>query len=234
MRLLIIDNFDSFTYNLVQLFAALDVEVIVRRNTEDIGTLRPLQPDALCISPGPGTPRDAGVSAAALAHWQDTIPVLGVCLGMQVMNEFFGGRTVHAPAPVHGKAHAIRHDGEGLFADVPSPFTAARYHSLAVQPAPAPLLACAYSTDGAIMALRHATLPLHGVQFHPESFLTGYGERMARNFLALVPGPPATSATGAAQPHRSDFPASDDREDETGDTGRTTKQQTPGLNGAEA
>ncbi|MBE0644029.1 MAG: aminodeoxychorismate/anthranilate synthase component II [Bacteroidetes bacterium] len=188
MRMLMIDNFDSFTYNLVQLFAALGTEVVVRRNDASLSDLQDIRPDALCISPGPGTPRASGVSTAALAHWHDRIPVLGVCLGMQVINEFFGGRTVHAPMPVHGKAHAVRHDGDGLFAGLPSPFAAARYHSLAVERTSDELIECAWTDDRTIMALRHRTLPLHAVQFHPESFLTEHGVLMARNFLALVPG----------------------------------------------
>ncbi|MFA6233399.1 MAG: aminodeoxychorismate/anthranilate synthase component II [Bacteroidota bacterium] len=188
MRLLIIDNFDSFTYNLVQLFAPEGVEVIVRRNTARLGELQELLPDALCISPGPGTPRDSGVSFDALAYWHTRIPVLGVCLGMQVMNEFFGGRTVHAAIPVHGKAHSVRHDGAGLFTGIPSPFSAARYHSLAIERQSEALEECAWCEDGTVMAVRHISLPLHGVQFHPESFLTQHGARMARNFLELLPG----------------------------------------------
>lgn len=188
MRMLLIDNFDSFTYNLVQLFAAENVEVVVRRNTASLEELQELKPDCLCISPGPGTPRDSGVSFAAFEYWQNRIPILGVCLGMQVINEFFGGRTVHAAAPVHGKSHPVRHDGEGIFRQIPSPFAAARYHSLAVDRRSDALLECAWCEDATIMALRHASLPIHAVQFHPESFLTEHGRRMAQNFLSLLPG----------------------------------------------
>ncbi len=188
MRMLIIDNFDSFTYNLAQLFAAQGAEVTVRRNSAPLDELVEIRPDALCISPGPGTPRDSGVSREALAHWHARIPVLGVCLGMQVINEYFGGRTVHAPAPVHGKAHAVRHDGQGIFAGLPTPFPAARYHSLAIERASDQIAACAWCEDGTVMGLRHLALPMHAVQFHPESFLTAFGDAMARNFLALAAG----------------------------------------------
>jgi anthranilate synthase component 2 len=187
MQMLIIDNFDSFTYNLVQLFATEGVQVDVRRNTERLEDLQKLRPDALCISPGPGSPRNSGVSFQALSHWHRSIPVLGVCLGMQVMNEFFGGRTVHAALPVHGKAQPVRHDGEGLFTNLPSPFAAARYHSLAIERESDEIAECAWCEDGTIMAVRHGSLPLHAVQFHPESFLTEHGARMARNFLDLLP-----------------------------------------------
>ncbi|MGB5075027.1 MAG: aminodeoxychorismate/anthranilate synthase component II [Bacteroidota bacterium] len=188
MRMLIIDNFDSFTYNLVQLFAEQSVEVVVRRNTARLEELQELAPDALCISPGPGTPRDSGISLGALEFWHTKLPVLGVCLGMQVMNEFFGGRTVHAVSPVHGKAHMVRHDGAGLFENIPSTFAAARYHSLAIERSSDVLEECAWCEDGTIMAVRHCSLPLHAVQFHPESFLTEHGSVMARNFLSLLPG----------------------------------------------
>ncbi len=187
MRLLMIDNFDSFTYNLVQLFATEGVEVIVRRNSVSLDQLREFQPDALCISPGPGTPRESGVSFAALEYWLDRIPVLGVCLGMQVINEFFDGRTIHAPSPVHGKTRPVRHDGEGLFERIPSPFAAARYHSLAVERLSNNLIECAWCEDDTIMGIRHESLPVHAIQFHPESFLTQHGRQMAQNFLALLP-----------------------------------------------
>ncbi len=186
MRLLIIDNFDSFTYNLAQLFAACeDVDVVVRRNNVPLRELTELQPDALCISPGPGTPADSGVSAAALELWHEELPVLGVCLGMQVINEFFGGETVHAPLPVHGKADMLRHSGKGLFDGLPSPLRAARYHSLVIARRSDALREHAWSDDGSVMALQHVSLPLFAVQFHPESFLTDHGTRMAENFLAL-------------------------------------------------
>ena len=186
MHLLLIDNFDSFTWNLAQLFMALDCRLSVRRNTTPLAELIALAPDALLISPGPGTPRDSGVSMEALRHWMHRIPVLGVCLGMQVLNECFDGRTVHAAEPVHGKAQPLRHDGSGVFTALPSPFRAARYHSLAIERHSDELIEQAWTQDGTIMAVRHASLPLHAVQFHPESFLTEHGEGMAQNFISII------------------------------------------------
>jgi anthranilate synthase component 2 len=189
MRLVMIDNYDSFTYNLVQLFYEFDLEVVVRRHDEvDLAGIQALRPDWLCISPGPKAPADAGISKAVISHFYKEIPILGVCLGMQAINEVFGGRTVLAPVPVHGKRHEIFHAGEALFAGLPSPFGAARYHSLMVSPANAELLITARSGDGVIMGLSHRHYPLHGVQFHPESFLTDYGRELAANFLQLAPG----------------------------------------------
>jgi anthranilate synthase component 2 len=189
MRLVMIDNYDSFTYNLVQLFYEFDLEVVVRRHDElDLAGIEALRPDWLCISPGPKTPADAGISKAVIAHFYKEIPILGVCLGMQAINEVFGGRTVLAPVPVHGKRHEIFHAGEAVFAGLPSPFGAARYHSLMVSPANDELAITARSADGVIMGLSHRCYPLHGVQFHPESFLTDYGRELAANFLALAPG----------------------------------------------
>lgn len=197
MRMLVIDNFDSFTWNLVQLFAAEGAEVEVRRNDTPLAQLQALAPDALLVSPGPGTPRDAGVSAEAVSWWMGRIPVLGVCLGMQVINELFGGVTVHAPEPVHGKAQDIRHDGTGLLAGLPSPFRAARYHSLAISRRSGELLENAWASDGTIMGIRHRVLSLHGVQFHPESFMTEHGAEMARRFIALCDGSKTDRETDA-------------------------------------
>jgi anthranilate synthase component 2 len=189
MRLVMIDNYDSFTYNLVQLFYEFDLEVVVRRHDQvDLAGIEALKPDWLCISPGPKAPTDAGISKAAIAHFYKDIPILGVCLGMQAINEVFGGRTVLAPVPVHGKRHEIFHTREAVFAGLPSPFGAARYHSLMVRPASDELVITAHSADGVIMGLSHRRCPLHGVQFHPESFLTDYGRELAANFLALAPG----------------------------------------------
>lgn len=189
MRLVMIDNYDSFTYNLVQLFYEFDLEVVVRRHDAvDLPGIAALRPDWLCISPGPKAPAAAGVSKAAIAHFYKGIPILGVCLGMQALNEVFGGRTILAPVPVHGKRHQIHHTGQGVFAGLPSPFGAARYHSLMVQPHSVDLAVTARTTDGVIMGLSHRRYPLHGVQFHPESFLTDYGRELAANFLALAPG----------------------------------------------
>jgi anthranilate synthase component 2 len=189
MRLVMIDNYDSFTYNLVQLFYEFDLEVVVRRHDEvDLAGIEALRPDWLCISPGPKAPAAAGISKAVIAHFYKDIPILGVCLGMQAINEVFGGRTVLAPVPVHGKRHEIFHTGEAVFAGLPSPFGAARYHSLMVSPASSDLMVTARSADGVIMGLSHRRYPLHGVQFHPESFLTAYGRELAANFLELAPG----------------------------------------------
>jgi anthranilate synthase component II len=189
MRLVMIDNYDSFTYNLVQLFYEFDLEVVVRRHDEvDLPEIEALRPDWLCISPGPKAPADAGISKAVIARFYKDLPILGVCLGLQAINEVFGGRTVLAPVPVHGKRHEIFHQGEGLFAGLPSPFGAARYHSLMASPSGDELAVTARSADGVIMGLSHRRYPLHGVQFHPESFLTDYGRALAANFLALAPG----------------------------------------------
>ena len=189
MRLVMIDNYDSFTYNLVQLFYEFDLEVVVRRHDEvDLAGIEALKPDWLCISPGPKAPADAGISKAVIAHFYKDIPILGVCLGMQAINEVFGGRTVLAPVPVHGKRHEIFHHGEAIFAGLPSPFGAARYHSLMASPSGDELAVTARSADGVIMGLSHRRYPLHGVQFHPESFLTSYGWELAANFLSLAPG----------------------------------------------
>lgn len=184
MRLLMIDNYDSFTYNLVQLFYEFDLEVIVRRHDAiDLAGIAALRPDWLCVSPGPKAPAAAGISKAVIAHFYRDIPILGVCLGMQAINEVFGGRTVLAPVPVHGKRHEVFHAGVGIFAGLPSPFGAARYHSLMVQPVSDELEITARSADGVIMGLSHRHYPLHGVQFHPESFLTAYGRELVENFL---------------------------------------------------
>lgn len=189
MRLLMIDNYDSFTYNLVQLFYEFTLEVLVFRHDEiDLAGIEALAPDWLCISPGPKAPRDAGISKAVIAHFYRRLPILGVCLGMQALNEVLGGETTLAPLPVHGKRHRVFHEGTGLFTGLPSPFGAARYHSLMVQPLTRELEITARAEDGVIMGLSHKTYPLHGVQFHPESFLTDYGKEMAYNFLQLAPG----------------------------------------------
>ncbi len=189
MRLLIIDNYDSFTWNLVQLFSGFDLEVIVRRNDAiSLGGIASLRPRWLCISPGPRDPAHAGISRAAIRRFGPRIPVLGVCLGMQAINEVFGGRTVPAPVPVHGKRSDVHHDGTGILAGIPSPFAAARYHSLCVSVRSPELSVNARTEDGVVMALRHGALPIAGVQFHPESFLSEHGRAIAANFLALDPG----------------------------------------------
>jgi anthranilate synthase component II len=185
MRLVMIDNYDSFTYNLVQLFYEFDLEVLVfRHDAVTLEQLEDLKPRWLCISPGPKAPAQAGISKAAIAHFYRKIPILGVCLGHQALSEVFGGSTNPAPTPVHGKRQRVFHRGRGIFAGLPSPFWGARYHSLqAVNVSPA-LEVTAWSADGVIMGLSHRQYPLHGVQFHPESFLTTHGRDLAANFLA--------------------------------------------------
>jgi anthranilate synthase component 2 len=168
MRLVMIDNYDSFTYNLVQLFYEFDLEVLVfRHDAVSLGAIEDLSPDWLCISPGPKGPAQAGISKAVIAHFHRKIPLLGVCLGHQALNEVFGGATVKAPIPVHGKRHQVFHQGQGIFKGLPSPFGAARYHSLMAVPNSPELEVTAWTEAGVIMGLRHRAFPLHGVQFHP-------------------------------------------------------------------
>jgi len=187
--LLVIDNYDSFTYNLVQMFRRYPLRISVFRGDRiAVSEAMDLRPDYVLISPGPRDPAHAGISMPLIAACHRTIPTLGVCLGMQCMNEVFAGTTVRAPRPMHGKTSQVRHAGRGIFAGLPSPFTAARYHSLAVSPArPCPLEITARSEDGVIMGLSHPERPLHGVQFHPESFLTDFGFNLVENFLKLGP-----------------------------------------------
>lgn len=186
---LIIDNYDSFTYNLVQYFGELGAEVEVRRN--DQVTVAEIESQLgyrhIVISPGPGTPRDAGVSGEVVRRLAGRRPILGVCLGHQAIGEVFGGRVVRGPAPVHGKPAIIHHDGRTIFSGVPQEFRAGRYHSLIVERASVPdcLEVSATSADGVIMALRHREWPVEGVQFHPESVLTEHGKALLQNFLRL-------------------------------------------------
>jgi anthranilate synthase component 2/para-aminobenzoate synthetase component 2 len=190
-RLLLIDNYDSFTYNLVQAFLVLGAEVSVHRNDAiTVEEAARIAPSHLCISPGPGTPRQAGVSMAMIAHFAGRIPVLGVCLGHQSITEVFGGEVVRAPRLMHGKTSLITHDGRGVFAGVPSPCEVGRYHSLIARPEtlPAVLEITARTEQGEIMALRHRELVVEGVQFHPESVLTPDGPAMMRNFLGFAGG----------------------------------------------
>ncbi len=185
--LLVIDNYDSFTYNLVQYLGELGAEMEVRRNDavsiEEIE--RELKPEKILISPGPGTPDDAGISLAAIKQFGATIPILGVCLGHQAIGQIFGGRVVRAPEPIHGKPVEVRHDGRTIFAGIENNFQAARYHSLVVERESLPdcLEISASSPDDLIMALRHKTLKIEGVQFHPESILTPEGKKILQNFL---------------------------------------------------
>lgn len=184
MRVLVVDNYDSFTFNLVQAFGKAGCEPLVYRNDsitlEEVDALRP---NRIVISPGPKTPRDAGMSGRIIETFGPRIPVLGVCLGMQCINEVFGGRTVRAPLCVHGKTSKIFHRGSGLFRGLPSPFSGARYHSLVAEGIPSCLHLEAWTEDRIPMALRHAHYPIVGVQFHPESFLTEHGDALLRNFL---------------------------------------------------
>jgi anthranilate synthase/aminodeoxychorismate synthase-like glutamine amidotransferase len=193
----VIDNYDSFTYNLVQFFGELilhqqvpgtytDQEIRVWRNDEiDVEELAELQPTHIIISPGPGTPaNDSGISNDVIRILGPHIPTLGVCLGQQCIGHVFGGRVIGAPRLMHGKVSPVLHNGDGIFAGLPSPFTATRYHSLVVEePLPADLVATAYTEEGELMGLRHREFPIYGVQFHPESILTDHGKTILANFL---------------------------------------------------
>lgn len=182
--ILLIDNYDSFTWNLAHLFGELGAEVRVVRNDEiDADEAEELQPSHLVVSPGPGRPGDTGISMELLRRLGPTTPTLGVCLGHQAIVEVFGGEVGQAKRLVHGKAAAVSHDGKGLFAGLPAPFEAGRYHSLAATRIPAELEVCATTEDGEVMAVRHRELPIDGIQFHPESVLTPAGPDLARNFL---------------------------------------------------
>jgi len=189
--LLMIDNYDSFTYNLVQYFGELGEDVRVFRNDEiTLDQIEALSPDRICISPGPCTPNEAGVSLGVFERFSGHVPILGVCLGHQALGQAFGGKVVRAKTLMHGKTSPIAHTGAGVFAGMPTPFAAARYHSLAVERAslPACLEVTAWTIDGEIMGLRHRTLPVEGVQFHPESIATEHGHAMLRNFLVQSGG----------------------------------------------
>jgi anthranilate synthase/aminodeoxychorismate synthase-like glutamine amidotransferase len=185
--LLMIDNYDSFTYNLVQYFGELGEEVRVFRNDEiGVDRIAELAPDRICVSPGPCTPNEAGVTLAVIERFAGAIPILGVCLGHQAIGQAFGGHVVRAKSLMHGKTSAIEHTGAGVFTGLPNPLTATRYHSLAVRRESLPdcLEVSAWTADGEIMGLRHKSLPVEGVQFHPESIATEHGHEMLRNFLA--------------------------------------------------
>jgi anthranilate synthase/aminodeoxychorismate synthase-like glutamine amidotransferase len=185
--ILLIDNYDSFTWNLAQYLGELGAAPIVRRNDEiTLGEIEAMAPERIVISPGPGRPEDAGISVDVVKRFGPRVPLLGVCLGHQGIGIAFGGEVVRAPQLMHGKVSAVQHDARGVFRGVSQPFTAGRYHSLVVaDPLPAVLEAAARTEDGTIMGVRHREFPIHGVQFHPESVLTGEGRRMLRNFLEL-------------------------------------------------
>jgi len=186
--LLVIDNYDSFTYNLVQYFGELGAEPLVRRNDEiTLAEIAALKPERLVISPGPCTPKEAGISCDVLREFGGKMPILGVCLGHQCMGDVYGGEVVRAGRLMHGKTSPILHDGTGVFAGLPSPFEATRYHSLLVRRESLPdcLAVTAWTEEGEIMGLTHKELPVYGVQFHPESILTSEGKKLLGNFLSL-------------------------------------------------
>ena len=188
--LLVLDNYDSFTYNLVQYLCELGAELVVRRNDEvTVGEIeRELRPEKIVISPGPGTPAGAGVTLEVVEKFAGRVPLLGVCLGHQAVGQVFGGRVVRAPRPVHGKPAEVEHDGRTIFAGLPRPLRVGRYHSLVVErdSLPACLEVSAETADGLVMGLRHREWPVEGVQFHPESILTESGKRLLDNFLRAV------------------------------------------------
>jgi anthranilate synthase component 2 len=187
--ILVIDNYDSFTYNLVHYLSELGARMVVRRNDAlTAEAALALQPEAVLLSPGPCTPNEAGVCLDILAKAPDTLPILGVCLGHQAIAQAFGGEVTRAKSLMHGKTSPIRHDGEGLFKDLPDPLTAARYHSLATprEHLPNVLKVTAWTEDGEVMGLRHQTRPIFGLQFHPESIATEGGHAMLANFLDLA------------------------------------------------
>ncbi len=187
-RILMIDNYDSFTYNLVQYFGELGAEVLVHRNDQiTLDEIETLAPDHICVSPGPCSPTEAGISVPLILRFAGKIPILGVCLGHQAIGAAFGGRVVRAKVIMHGKTSEITHTGSDVFTNLPSPFTVIRYHSLAIEHETLPdcLEITAQTADGEIMGVRHKTLPVYGVQFHPESILSEHGHALLQNFLRL-------------------------------------------------
>jgi para-aminobenzoate synthetase component 2 len=186
--LLMIDNYDSFTYNLVQYFGELGQDLKVYRNNKlTITEIERMKPDRIVISPGPCTPKEAGVSIDVIKHFAGTVPILGVCLGHQSIGDAFGGDVIRAPHLMHGKTSLIHHDGKTIFTGLPNPFTATRYHSLIIkrETMPPALDVSAWTEDGVVMAVRHKEFKVEGVQFHPESILTNVGKDLLRNFLKL-------------------------------------------------
>jgi anthranilate synthase/aminodeoxychorismate synthase-like glutamine amidotransferase len=188
----VLDNYDSFTYNLVQYIGELGTEVVVRRNDQTtVADIEAMHPDRIVVSPGPCTPQEAGISIDVIRHFAGKVPLLGVCLGYQAIGAAFGGKVVRAPNLMHGKTSSVEHDGKSIFRDIPSPMTATRYHSLIVEekslPAELEISATCKDRDGTrvIMGLRHRKFPVEGVQFHPESVLTDQGKQLIRNFLEL-------------------------------------------------
>lgn len=185
--ILVIDNYDSFTYNLVQYLGELGEKIVVRRNDEiDLQGIEQLAPDHILISPGPCSPNEAGISLALIEHFKGVIPIFGVCLGHQSIGQAFGGEVIRAEKLMHGKTSQIHHDGKSIFAGIPSPYTATRYHSLIVRRETLPdcLEISAETAEGEIMGLRHKEYAIEGVQFHPESIITDHGKQLLKNFLA--------------------------------------------------
>jgi len=188
VKLLVIDNYDSFTYNLVQIFGELGADVAVKRNDEiSVDQIREMKPERICISPGPGRPQDAGVSSDIIRQLGPTTPILGVCLGHQCIAEVFGGKVVRAERLMHGKTSKVRHNDHGVFRNLAQPLEATRYHSLIVKrdSLPDSLEITAETDEGEIMGLQHRQFPIHGVQFHPESILTTEGKKLLANFLKI-------------------------------------------------
>ena len=202
--ILMLDNYDSFTWNIVQYLWELGAEVVVKRNDEvDVEDIERLAPDGLCISPGPCSPKEAGISMQVIEHFAGSLPIFGVCLGQQSIGAVFGGDIVRAPTVMHGKTSPVHHRGHGVFAGLPSPFTATRYHSLVVNPETLPdcleVTAWTPGPDGApdvIMGLRHRELDVEGVQFHPESILSEHGHALLKNFLERLPERAAMRSAG--------------------------------------
>jgi anthranilate synthase component II len=187
--IVLIDNYDSFAFNLVHYFGELGAEVKVHRNDKvTAGAIMAAEPDAIVLSPGPCTPKEAGICLELIATASSTVPILGVCLGHQAIGDAFGGKVVRAPVPVHGKLSEIRHRGTGVFRGINAPFKATRYHSLVVErdSIPAELTVTAETDDGLVMGLAHSRLPVHGVQFHPESIASDHGHLMLKNFLEIA------------------------------------------------
>jgi anthranilate synthase/aminodeoxychorismate synthase-like glutamine amidotransferase len=189
MNIVVIDNYDSFTYNLVQYLGELgEHPAVIRNDAATVDEVAEMKPDAIVISPGPGTPDDAGISNDVIRKLAESIPILGVCLGHQCIGAVYGARIVQAPAILHGKTSEISHDDSPIFKGIPSPLIATRYHSLVIdsKSVPKDLIVTAQTEDGTIMAVQHKDLPVYGVQFHPESILTQYGHEMLKNFLSLI------------------------------------------------
>ncbi|MBI4362682.1 MAG: aminodeoxychorismate/anthranilate synthase component II [Euryarchaeota archaeon] len=186
MKIVVIDNYDSFTYNLVQAMGALGARVDVLRNREPLARVQKMKPDAIVISPGPGRPEDSGLTLEVLRGLSPTLPTLGICLGHQAMGLAYGAKVTHAPRLMHGKTCPVHHDGRGVFQGLPSPLTATRYHSLIVTDVKSPLVVTAKTDIGEVMGLRHKRYPIEGLQFHPESVATEGGKRMLQNFAESV------------------------------------------------